>query len=118
MPHPRLSTKAEQDRIAELERQLAEAKAQIAALQWRPITPENSPKVGDEAYSCNDGDVLEVRSCDLGTYSKWTNAGWTHFRPINPPSSTRHGHCPACANGELPSETHLLGTEEHPEAAQ
>ena len=37
MPHPRLSTKAEQDRIAELERQLAEV-----------ITPEQEA-IADEA---------------------------------------------------------------------
>lgn len=75
--------------IAENERlkaQVAAARATIAALQWTPITPDNFPKVGDEAYSGNDGDFLYVHSCDLGTAQEWTNEGWTHFRPISPPA--------------------------------
>jgi hypothetical protein len=34
--------------IAVLERQLAEAQATIAALQWMKITPDNPPTTGDE----------------------------------------------------------------------
>ena len=78
--------KSPEQRIADLERQLAEAQATIAALQWTEITPENFPKVGDEAYSDNDGDFLYVHTCDLGTAKEWTNEGWTHFRPISPPA--------------------------------
>jgi hypothetical protein len=78
-----------QKRIADLERQLAEAQATIAALQWTPITPDNLPKVGDEAYSGNDGDFLYVHSCDLGTAQEWTNEGWTHFLHISPPTQAR-----------------------------
>lgn len=70
------------ERIRELEQQLAE-------LQWQPITPENLPKVGDEAYSSNDGDFLEVHTCDLGTFQEWSNEGWTHFRAINPPTQDK-----------------------------
>ena len=73
-------------RCATLERELAEAQATIAALQWTEIAPDNLPKVGDEAYSAYDGDSLYVHSCDLGTAQEWTNKGWTHCRPISPPA--------------------------------
>lgn len=71
---------------AALKAQLAAAQATIAALQWTPITPDNVPQVGDEAYSANDGDFTYVQSFDLGTAQEWTNDGWTHRRPISPPA--------------------------------
>ena len=77
------------DENAALKEQLAEARK---AAEWQKITPENIPKVGDEAYSIYDGDFLEVHSCDLGSYSDWKNEGWSHFRPINPPTESEEQH--------------------------
>ena len=83
-------------KYAVLERQLAEARATIAALQWTEIKPDNVPQVGDEAYSANDGDFTYVQSFDLGTAQEWTNDGWTHRRPISPPAqaSATEDHIP------------------------
>ena len=70
----------------------------LAVLQWQEITPENLPKVGDE----NGGwfgvfkPTWEVRPFAWPTESSYKLAetlicealhvaGWTHFRPINPP---------------------------------
>ena len=72
---------------------------QLKALEWTPITAENLPKVGDE----NGGwfgvfkPVWEVRPFQWPLPSSAALkseiiceslkvAGWTHFRPINPPA--------------------------------
>ena len=65
----------------------ASLREQLARLQWRPIMETDLPKVGDEAYSCHDGDFLHVHTCDIGLYSDWRNEGWTHFRAINAPEA-------------------------------
>lgn len=85
------------DEIERLRKRLAE-------LEWQPITAENLPKVGDE----NGGwfgifsPVWETRpfrwplpsSSALKSeiiYEGLKLAGWTHFRPINPPAARVEG---------------------------
>jgi len=68
---------------------IVELKAQLAALQWTPISPENLPKAGDEVLGYEDGlfPVYPV-SCipdHERSAEDWHKHGWTHFRPIAPP---------------------------------
>jgi hypothetical protein len=70
--------------------EVREMARELLALQWQPITPENLPKFGDEAYSTAHGDLLYIHACDLVSYQEWINEGWTHFRPINAPKEVAH----------------------------
>ena len=94
----------DQRRIAELEQQLADERlafdhanevigkleADIAALSWTRITPENLPRVGDEVlWFDEEGSIVyEVTSMHvLFSAQKWRDErGMTHRRPINPPT--------------------------------
>jgi hypothetical protein len=68
---------AQRNRIAALERKLA-------SLDWRRITPENLPKVGDEVLFAS-GTVKHVTEYDAKQWIHyWNNC--THRRHINPPS--------------------------------
>ena len=79
---------------------IAELQAQLAALTWTEITPENLPKIGDELFAHH---VFRVAQWDTvssvtNIHATWRvddflNCGWTHFRPINPPppSSAKGG---------------------------
>lgn len=73
----------------------------MSALEWKPITAENLPKVGDEVWSpprisCfypnNVGFIYNpLREEDLRPYRGWIDAPshpFTHFRPINMPAKT------------------------------
>jgi len=51
--------------------------------EWQEITPENLPKEGDEVICDKDGVLQQI--CDDSCVSDWTEWGYTHFRPINPP---------------------------------
>lgn len=81
---------------------------ELAALRWKPITPENLPKVGDEVlganveYDAGAGDYgrgLVVTAADEVTcsvnsdiqFDTWTSYGYTVFRPINPPEEATDG---------------------------
>lgn len=82
---------AENSRLA-LASERDKLKAELARLQWQPITPENLPKVGDEIFgSRTDGRGIHIRLLPEGYTSPvarvgdFTCAGWTHFRPANLP---------------------------------
>lgn len=64
--------------------------AKLASLGWSEITPENLPRVGDEARGKNRN-VLEIEEWHIGYFTAdprvWLQSGYTHRRPINAPSS-------------------------------
>ena len=74
--------------LAALER-IALAESQLAALLWRPITPESLPKVGDEVTRNFKDGYWEVAAVAdfLGVmaFLNFKAGEWTHYRPINPP---------------------------------
>jgi hypothetical protein len=75
------------ERLADLERQLAEAKK---LAEWTPITPENLPKEGWEVLHISpDGtflaDTVEGPNRAAWTAKRWHNAGYSFTRPIAPP---------------------------------
>lgn len=73
---------------AEAERD--QLKAELAEMQWKPITPDSLPKDGDEI---SDGrfrvDDASSHIPDWGeekmTDVDWHLHGWTRYRAINPP---------------------------------
>jgi hypothetical protein len=80
--------------------EIAALKDQIAALSWKPITPDSLPNVGDEVYSSGYKSVFfpdsqgtvyaPERTDDLRPHLGWINApshAFTHYRPINPPTT-------------------------------
>ena len=115
-----LYREAAEKRIAKLEEQLAESREEakqnalmvirqgekLDRLRWKPITPENLPKVGDEVgryllcirgkYVKSSGNwtvmsVIEsMRDWDLSAWSEFRS--WTHFRPQSPPIQTQEAH--------------------------
>ena len=80
---------ADKQRIDELEAQLRE-------LQWKPITPDSLPKVGDEVWIADSffkpGIISIVTEPDF-PYSYWRSTG-THYLPISPPRIEREGEKP------------------------
>jgi hypothetical protein len=77
---------------------------ELAALRWKPITPERLPKIGDEVGVWIESDrgvwnahlprimtwkTRHVHRSDHKTFETWT--AWTHFRPINPPKEEADG---------------------------
>ena len=72
------------DRIAELDRQIAEA---CKAAAWARIDEEHLPKVedGDEVGVWHGGKWHRFTSMVNRTAEEWINLGWTHYRPINAP---------------------------------
>jgi hypothetical protein len=72
--------------------QLRKAQERIKDLEWKPITPDSLPKVGDEAMNPTTGEVIASPSFyDDLNYELWIDCGWTHYRPINPPERTKEG---------------------------
>lgn len=77
------------ERIAELEDKLV-------ALQWRPITESDMPKVGDEMWQsgADSGveriqgwiDMVEKHHTKIDFRTLTSGGGYSHFRPINPPT--------------------------------
>ena len=75
-----------------LTRRIRVLEAQLAVLQWQPITAENLPKVGDEVgrffnrpvIALVTAGILATRPCDF----HWHRLGWAHFRPNNPPKES------------------------------
>jgi hypothetical protein len=60
------------------------------AQDWTPITESNLPRVGDEVgywVTTGLGELWLVKTCAVNwSLSQCRIAGWTHFRPINPPT--------------------------------
>jgi hypothetical protein len=76
---------------------------ELAALRWKPITPENMPKIGDEVLGSVVGphDVHAVTGYSLRylrdherTSQEWWDTSATHFRAINPPKEDTNGTQP------------------------
>jgi hypothetical protein len=75
------------------EGKVAELTLKIAALDWKLITLENLPNVGDEvAYfiyppTFPNGYCADVQAVcvDWNTLSRWDESRFTHFRSVNPP---------------------------------
>jgi hypothetical protein len=80
------------NRIAELEREVGQLRARLKELEWREITPESLPKVGDELLNAKRGVLMRLPADYapmIPMMDDFTFAGWTHFRhfrPINPPA--------------------------------
>lgn len=79
--------------------ELSQAEEQLAVLQWQLITPQNLPKMGDEAGGQDnmsvfaDGSFLNIfRAVSAYTQSntaeEWHRLGYHHFRAINLPAHT------------------------------
>lgn len=66
--------------------------AQLAALQWQPITSTSLPKVGDEVFG--EGRLLLITRDWLAVFQDakaWVQYGLTHRRPLLAPApSTAH----------------------------
>lgn len=69
-------------RIRELEQRLAE-------LDWRPITPENLPKVGDEIGGWFGEECAVLEESAPVSYESYMHDDWTHFRFINLPAKEK-----------------------------
>ena len=77
---------AQWKRIAELERQIAEARK---AAEWTLIDEEHLPQVGDEVLNSSTMVVAPVCHADVkwAGYGLWLKSGWTYYyRAINPPA--------------------------------
>ena len=86
--------KAQQD-AADLHVENVRLKAQLAALQWTPITTENLPKGGNEVWTPEDGGGIMLVDPERNGLDdareeaqRWKEWGWTHFRAINTPAPT------------------------------
>lgn len=68
-------------------KRIADLEAQLAALQWRPISKSDLPKVGDEVM---DDICMATKKVDAAmaarSYAAWRAYRWTFFRTINPPT--------------------------------
>lgn len=61
--------------------------AALAAAEWKPITAETLPTVGSEVLNPNDfALVTGVLKSDISPELWIALGGFTHYRPINPPS--------------------------------
>ncbi len=70
-------------------REIQRMARELLALQWRPITPEDLPKVGDELLSSEYASAqFPERVCaECGEYAGvdiYRKYMYTHFRSINP----------------------------------
>jgi hypothetical protein len=74
------------ERIAALESELAECEARIEDLDWRPITPESVPKIGDEVASKHFSFVEPSENLERLDFEYVEGQGFYWYRPINPPS--------------------------------
>ena len=72
--------------VANLEAENAALREQLDALQWRPITEQDLPKVGDEVGKYHNGLFL-ISRISRGWKIEWEiqDGDWTHFRPLNAP---------------------------------
>lgn len=71
-------------------------RAEVERLSWKPITPESVPEVGHEmmnayrTWSSLDCVHIQVVTAAMRIdYEACRVAGFTHYRPINPPASTK-----------------------------
>jgi hypothetical protein len=81
---------------AKYRQRIRELEQRLAVLDWRPITPENLPKVGDEVFNeCEPKDIVRAVLHDWGVGYKlmcndWRKNGFTHFRAVNLPAKEPH----------------------------
>ena len=75
------------EHLARTATECVELKAELGALQWREITPEHLPKVGDEVIDRWEApDISKMSMAMWGWEAKdFIRAGFTHYRPIAPP---------------------------------
>lgn len=68
-------------------KRIAELEAQLAVLDWTPITPENLPNQNHELLGrCGNGVYYVNEYGGLADYAQLVaEEEWTHFRPINAP---------------------------------
>lgn len=80
-----ISCRERQLLAAEAERD--QAKAELAEMKWKLITPDSLPKVGDEVIrSKRKYHVHEVSPySQQWDFERWTRSEYTHYRAINPP---------------------------------
>ena len=69
--------------VSEMRQRIALLEYENRSLKWREITEKDLPKVGDEVLDSERGFVGAV--FHVWPYRESIDAGWTHFRPINPP---------------------------------
>lgn len=82
---------------ARLKQTIAELRAEVERLSWKLITPESLPNRGDEALrlpSETHGPIVipagfDARPEDPQECDRYVGAGFTHYRPINPPASNK-----------------------------
>jgi hypothetical protein len=72
-------------------RELIEARAQLAALQWRPITAEDLPQAREEVGGpWGDGwrvdQVTKLKLRLYTTVADWVDEEYLYHRPIAPPA--------------------------------
>ena len=82
------------DELALAQERIVVLRALVAALGWQPITPDSLPRVGDEVLRQRPDSLISpvvdnaVHPNDT-THEDWIALGYTHFRPIHPPTPER-----------------------------
>ncbi len=66
---------------------IRELEDRLAALDWRPITPESLPSVDNhEIGKWHQNRFWQVNSSDwFREFADYQRLGWTHFRYLNAP---------------------------------
>jgi hypothetical protein len=71
------------------DKRISELEAQLAALSWTPITPDNLPKVGEEVGGYDPAEAISVWRVRIVTKitvnADWRALKYTHRRPLNLP---------------------------------
>lgn len=67
--------------------EIAALRSKLAALDWRPITEADLPKVGDELLGMCDKVQKVYANEEAYDIERWKQTYWTHFRAINPPEA-------------------------------
>ena len=67
-----------------LKARITELEAQLAALQWRPITAFDLPIVGEEVWNAK-GWVTDAHPTTEASVESWLSEGFTHHRALNAP---------------------------------
>lgn len=76
------------NRIRALAAERDNLKAQLAALDWQPITADNLPKCGDEVLDIGGVFTVGTEEPEWNLLD-WKTFGATHFRPINAPKGSQ-----------------------------
>lgn len=67
----------------------AEVKRLREQVDWKPITPDSLPKVGDEIGIFGEKESFIHLCQNEYTFDVWCIKAWTHYRPINAPAEPR-----------------------------